>query len=180
MSENEKKILEINFKPGQKKVEVNGVIMELPKYVGLNARSYVLDINRSVLMKICFECKKRSDILKYDFEKNEFMDVHYESETHFQGQSGFKTRCVECDDVYKLKKKEVEREEWLQIFSSEGILASSEKGNPLIALNEENKEFIKAVALKKSMTDEEFLNHSIDAFKRANNYRPMFYEDNIE
>ncbi len=171
----------VTFRPKQKTFELNGKSFVLPDYVGRNAVRYVFDINNRIMLKVCLDCEKHSEVLQLDEENGLFSDIHDEAEVHYQGKSGFKTRCVSCDQVFEKNRENKERDVWYEVFRKEGLFEEIEATNiTLGSLTKENREFINIISMKFQMEDVEFLNYVLDVYKRNNKYVPVQFEEIIK
>jgi len=179
-NENPKKDL-VTFRPRQKTFELNGKTFILPDYVGRNAIRYVFDTDKKVMLKVCLDCEKHSVILQLDEENGLFSDIHDEADVHFQGKSGFKTRCMSCDQVFEMNREKKLRDIWYEVFRKEGLFEDIEATNiTLGSLTKENREFINDISMKFRMEDIEFLNYVLDVYKRNNKYVPVQFEEIIK
>jgi len=168
----------VPFKPKQKFLNVDGRKVEVLDYVGRNAVRYVFDSSSKKILKVCLDCNKHTEVLELDKESWKFVDIHDEIDVHFQGKSGFKSRCVKCDRIFENERLQKERDTWFETFLKEGLFEEQkESGITLGSLPKENREFIQVISLKLKMTEVEFLNYIIDVYKRHNRYVPVQFEE---
>ena len=171
----------ISFRPRQKTFEYNGIKIDLPEYVGRNAVRYRFDGDTRKLLKVCLECEKLSPVLHLDEETMSFIDVHSEEEVHYQGKSGFKTRCVECDQKFEIERQQKLKEAFYQEFATEQQLETPDSSDSTLSnLSQENLEFVEIISKKLRMTELEFLNYVVNVYKRHNKYVPVQFEEIIK